>query len=387
MLHPSPRRTAVAIAAAFTVAACSQPTAAPASAPSGSAPTSAAASNPTTTSVPELAPTGAPGTTSPSSTEPPATTTISSQPSPSTAPPTTAAPSSVPSPSVPTSVAAAPSTAFITLLPAFVELDLASGAVVRTIDEFFSGEGLFRSALRVSADRSNAWFSEGYEDGWYGCESSVGQIGRIDLTTGAVEMVAAGGLPEPSPDGTRVAYVDSEVCSPDPEAPANWVVTPMDRVVVRDVASGDEVEFVTAPTPVDGASPSTVSWAGFTGGGTLLALTADGDLRSIDPTGSPVLQDHPVVASGVGGSPVGVIGDLLLVTVTGDEGAVELVAVDAAGGGRARLASSERFFDVGVDAASGTVLAAGYGEIAVEPGAPVTVLDLPDGAFFSTLDW
>ncbi len=93
------------------------------------------------------------------------------------------------------------------------------------------------------------------------------------------------------------------------------------------------------------------------------------------------------MVSGLDGLPVGMIGEVVLVNVTGDEGAVELIAIDTVGGGRARLASSERFFDVGVDAISGAVLVAGYAEIVVEPGAPITILDVPDGDFFGTLDW
>ena len=165
------------------------------------------------------------------------------------------------------------------------------------------------------------------------------------------------------------------------------MLTPSDRVVVRDLASSDEVEIVTSPAPTDYASPSAVSWAGYSDSGALFALTVDGDLRAIDPAGSSVLQDHPVVASAVDGFPVGVLGESVLVNVTGDEGAVELFSIDTTTGDRSLLASSERFFDIGVDPESGAVLAAGFGEITAEAGAPVTVLEVPDGWFVSALDW
>ncbi|HSJ90424.1 MAG TPA: hypothetical protein VK917_00055, partial [Ilumatobacter sp.] len=267
-----------------------------------------------------------------------------------------------------------------------VEIDVATGAVTRTVTELFNGDGVFRGNLRLAPDGASIWFSEGYEDGWYGCESSVGSVGRVDVATGAIEIVGAGSGPDPSPDGAFVAYRSSQLCLPDPENPANWVLTPYDRVVVRDLAAGTPQEFVTNPAPTDYGSPSQVTWAGYAGDGGLLVLTADGQLRRIDTAGSTVLQDHPVVVSEVRGDPVGVTESALVTVDVGTEGSADLYAIDLASGGAVLLATSEGFLTAGV-AANGAIVVAGFTDVTVEPGAPVTVLTAPDGGTFFDLDW
>ncbi len=338
-------------------------------------------------------------TTEPPVTQAPATTAAPTTAAPTTAVPTTEAPATTAAPTTvaPTTTealgdvvdppAATPASAFVTLSPSLVEIDLVSGEVVREIVEFFTGEGVFRGVLRLDPGGRSLWFSEAYEDGWYGCESSVGNYGVVDLETGEIRILGAGSSAEPSPDGEFSAVVSSEVCVPDPQQPDVWVLTPSDRVVVRQLSSGEERAFVTDPPPSDYSSPSSVRWAGFSPAGNLLVMTLDGVVRNVDLDGSRVLQDHPIVLSGVDGLPAGATADALLVLVTGDEGSVELISIAAESGETVLLASSEQYFDAAIDVPTGAVLVAGFGEIVVEDGAPVTVVTVPEGEFVSALDW
>lgn len=326
----------------------------------------------TTTTVPETTTTQEPITTV-------AETTTTVAESTTTEPPATS--TTVPGPA-PTPPALAYASGDTDLL----EIDTASGAPSRTLVEFFNGDGVFRGNLRLSPDAAALWFSEGYEDGWYGCDTSVGSIGRLDVATGALEIIGVGSGVEPSPDGTRIVYLASDLCLPDPENEELWVLTPYDHVVVRDLAAGTEQLFVTEPSPSDYASPSQVAWAGYTPEGDLLVLTADGQLRLVDPAGSGVLQDHPVVLPEVRGVPIGTTEGALITVDRGDEGSTDVYAIDPLSGGVTLLATSEGFATAGV-AANGAIVVAGFTEVDVEPGAPVTVLTPADGATFVDLDW
>jgi hypothetical protein len=325
----------------------------------------------TTASVADATTTTVPATT----TLAPTTTTAAAATSTTTAAPATSTTVAGPAPTP-------PAVAYASGEAALVELDAATGEVTRTLAELFNGDGVFRGSLRLAPDGATLWFTEGYEDGWYACETSIGSFGRVDVATGALEIVGVGSGVEPSPDGALVAYLTSDQCLPDPENPDLWVLTPYDRVVVRDVAAGTEQEIVTEPAPTEPDAPSRIEWAGFAPDGGLLVRTADGDVRRVDPAGPPVLQDHPVVLSDVRGSPAGTTAGALITVDLGDEGSADLYAVDLDSGGATLLASSEGFVTAGV-AANGAIVAAGFGEIEVEPGAPVTVLD---GTYYD-IDW
>jgi streptogramin lyase len=138
--------------------------------------------------------------TTPATTEPPAiaapptTTPVTTVPATTTPPATAAPPTSAPADTV-------PATAFVTADEALIEVDTTTGTTVRVLQEIFSGDGVFRGGLRLSPDGSTIWFSEGYEDGWYGCDSSIGSFGRIDAATGEVEVLGVGGGVEPSAHG------------------------------------------------------------------------------------------------------------------------------------------------------------------------------------------
>ncbi|MDJ0767229.1 MAG: hypothetical protein QNJ12_00490 [Ilumatobacter sp.] len=283
----------------------------------------------------------------------------------------------------PTPDGPAPETAFVTTGTDLVEIDVATGTVLRVVEEFFNGDGVFRGGLRLTSDRRSAYFNEGYEDSWYGCESSKGSIGRIDLVSGDIDRVATGSWVGLSTDGTRLAYVTSDLCLPDPEQPDLWVLTPADRVVVETV--GGVVQYVTASPPDSYDAPTAIDWAGF-GGDDLLVLTAAGDLHRIPPDGAPVVQDNPIVGSGLAVLPVGMLGGRLLAIELGDEGSADLQLIDLVTGTVTPLASAESFMSAGISE-GGHVAVVAFSDVTVVPGAPVTVVTPPPDDSYFDIDW
>ena len=346
----------------------------------------ASTSDPSTTTIESTS------TTAPESTTTAAETTTTVEPTTTVAEttttlaPTTTTEAPATSTTIPGPAPTPPAVAYASGDTDLVEVDTATGDVIRTVTELFNGDGVFRGTLRLAPDGATLWFSEGYEDGWYACETSIGSFGRVDVATGAVEIVGTGFGVEPSPDGTSAVYLTSDLCLPDPENTELWVLTPYDRVVVRDLAAGTEREIVTEPAPADYTSPSQVVWAGFATDGGLLVQTGDGQLRLVDPAGSTVLQDHPVLLPEVRGVPIGTTDGALITIDYGDEGSADLYAVDPLSGGASPLATSEGFLTAGI-APNGAIVVAGFTGVEVEPGAPVTVLTAPDGGTFYDLDW
>lgn len=351
-----------------TVATTSEPTVETTAAPTTAAPTTAA---PTT-----VAPTTMPATTAPPTTA-----------APTTAPPTTAAPTTAPPTTAPPAPPVEnPATFFATTDLGLVEVDVATGNVVNTIDDFFSGDGVFRGNIRLTADRSTIYFSEGYEDSWYACESSVGSIGSIAVADGAVEMFGRGTGLEIGPGETQLAYIDSETCLPDPQQPEFWVLTPYDRAVVRDAASGEESVFETSPAPESYDSPSAVVWADLDTDGSLLVQLVSGDVHRI-PAGAAggVIQDSPIAFT-TQVTPWEIVGDRMIATLFGAEGSSDLMAVDTASGASTLLASAETYMAVGVGN-EGQLIAVADGEITVEPDVDLTVVDFPVDGYYYDLDW
>ncbi len=322
------------------------------------------ATSPPTTAVITLPPTTVPATTAPPTTEPPPTT---------VPPPTTTAPTG-------------PTTAFVAADNQLLEVDVASGETVRVLVDSLSGDGVFRGGLRLSPDRSTIWFDEGYEDGWYGCDSSIGSVGRIDAATGAIDVLGLGSGVEPSANGELISYVTSSLCLPDPENPEFFVLTPYDRVVVRQLSTGEEREFVTDTPPDTYDSPSAVQGAGFSPAGDLLVLLGDGRLINVDINGSAVIQDHPVALPEVVGGPVAATADALITVEFGDEGSSDLYSIDAGSGAPTLLASSGAFMAVGVSA-DDQIVVASFEPVTVAPGANVTVVELPGDPFVYDIDW
>ncbi len=144
-------------------------------------------------------------------------------------------------------------------------------------------EATYYSRPVLEADGSGAYLSESGEDYWFSCTSSLPRLTRLDFETGALETIGRGAYAQPSPDGNRLAYLTASDCLPDPADPANWVVTPLDTVVVRDIGTGVEVRY-TDPTVLERFSDAgaeaplfdvELSGVAWTSGGHLIA----GDLR------------------------------------------------------------------------------------------------------------
>lgn len=326
-----------------------------------------------------------PATTAPATTAPPTTDPVVPTTAPATtAPPTTTSPTTAPPTTAPD--VSAPATAFVSADGRLIEVDATTGETVRVVDDFFEDDAVFRGALRVSPDRSTIWFSEGYEDSWYECDSSLGRWGRVDTATGAQETLGLGTSPEPSADGNYVAYITSSLCLPDPENPDFFVLTPADRVVVRELSTGEEREFVTDTPPDSYDSPSVVQAAVFSPGGGLLVLLGDGRLFNVDLNGPAVIQEHPVALAQVTGFPIAATADDLLTVVFGDEGSTDVFAVDAVSGEQRLLASSGVYGAVGVSA-DGRIVVTATEPVTVADGSSVTVLDVPGDMFVFDLDW
>ncbi|MAT06922.1 MAG: hypothetical protein CL424_17965 [Acidimicrobiaceae bacterium] len=352
-------------------------TTAPTTVETTSAPTTVA---PTTAAPTTPAPTSAPPTTAPPTTAPPATA------PPTTAPPTTASPSTAPPTTAPPSPPVEnPATFFATTDLGLVEVDVATGDVVTTIDDFFSGDGLFRGYLRLTPDRSTLYFAEGYEDSWYACESSVGSIGSIEVASGAIEQIGIGTAPELSPDGASLIHIDSETCLPDPEQPDLWVLTPYDRAVVRDLATGEEVEFVTATPPDAYDAATSVRWADMHDDGSVFVQLGSGDVHRIPAGETGAIQDFPVVFT-TDASPWELVGDRLVATIFGAEGSSDLMSIDVTTGDATLLASAEVYMAVGVGDA-GQLIAVADSEITVQPDVDLTIIDFPPDGYYYDLDW
>ncbi|MEO1060849.1 MAG: hypothetical protein AAFZ07_05475 [Actinomycetota bacterium] len=226
-------------------------------------------SAPVTTVAP---PTTAPATTVPVTTEGPVTPEVpgpttevpgqSVPPGPTVVPDTSVPDTSVPDTSPPPT---GPATAIGRvdvddgLATRIVEVDVATGQVLRdlaTIDLEASGIG----RLQVTPDRQAVYFTQGWEDSWFSCESSLPVIQFVDASGGPSEPVAVGNGASPrlSPDGSRLAYLAASRCVPDPQNPANWVLTPLDTVVVRDLATGSEQRWT--DTELAGLDAATLSY-------------------------------------------------------------------------------------------------------------------------------
>ena len=209
---------------------------------------------------------------------------------------------------------------------------------------------------------------------------------RADASTGELEVLGRGSGVDPSSDGQLLSYVTSGLCLPDPENPEFFVLTPSDRVVVRDLSTGDEREFVSSEPPADYAAPGAVLGAGFGPGGNLLVLLGDGRLVDVDIDGSNIIQDHPVVVPEVVGDSLSVTADGLIVVEFGDEGSSDVSSIDVVTGATTLLASSGAFMAVGVSA-DDQIVVSSFEPVTVAPGADVTVIDLPGDQFVFDLDW
>ncbi len=186
------------------------------------------------------APTTTTTTTSPPATEAPAPTTPTTTTSSTTTTTTTAPP------------VAAPADFFIGQTEGgdVVSISLQTGELARTIVE--GGEGWWMGPMQLMPDASRFYSTQGFEDFWFSCEASRGEMISVG-PNGDIEDAGAGFAPIPSFDGTSLLYVAASECFPDPEQPESWVLAPADTIVVRDLESGGETRLV---VPLAGDAPA-----------------------------------------------------------------------------------------------------------------------------------
>jgi hypothetical protein len=259
-------------------------------------------------------------------------------------------------------------------------VNLPSGEAT-TVVPFFNGDGVFRAGLVLDPGGETVYFSEGYEDYWYGCESSRGASGKVDLATGEVSELGDGYSPSPSPNGSLVGRLYADTCFPDPENPDVWVLTAVDTVIVTDENGDDPVEHGIGVTPTTPDDPAALTWVGWESDTDLLVLTAGGVLHRVPLGSTQPISEHPEVASGLEGVPVGLGADgLILVRYAEDFSSATVLAFDLTTGDETELAATTASVSVGLDALGRPLIAEILNPETDSGTDAQTELHLPDGS-------
>ncbi|MFW2339072.1 MAG: hypothetical protein ACN4GK_03395 [Acidimicrobiia bacterium] len=223
---------------------------------------------------------------------------------------------------------------------ALVILDVITGERLKTFDPSFDGDGMSVGRMSLTRDASALYYSVGWEDSWYACEYSQGQIWKFDLEFGIATQIASGHNPSVSPDGRWLATLYSEQCLPDPENPESWVLTPTDTVILYDLSSGWPTESrrwsVSSP-PTTYEDQQMLTWVDWRANSqSLVVVNNSGRVfeMTLDHVGA--IDVGRPLTEGVLGYPQALIGDTLYATV--DEtpfavGAFDLYAFDLDTGG------------------------------------------------------
>jgi hypothetical protein len=114
---------------------------------------------------------------------------------------------------------------------------IAGDGQVTTLHEFMF-EARYPGRLALGTDGSQAYYHLTFEDSWFSCETVSGQVMIMDVASGD-ESELAKGLPALSPDGSRLAYLTSYDCFPDPAEP-QFFISVFDTLVIAD-AGGNEL--------------------------------------------------------------------------------------------------------------------------------------------------
>lgn len=230
---------------------------------------------------------------------------------------------------------------------ALVIADVASGERLKTFDPYFDGDGRATGRMALTPDASVLYFGTGWEDSWYSCEASQGQVLRYDLTFGGETFIASGFSPTVSPDGHWLALLVAEQCLPDPEQPDSWVITPTDTIVLYDLTTPSPSEVnrwkVTTP-PTSYFDPQMLTWIDWRADSqTLVVVNNARSVFEITTDHQGAVDAETPIANVVHGWPQALIADsLYLIRDETPEaiGAFDLVVFDLSSGSVEAIAST-----------------------------------------------
>lgn len=225
---------------------------------------------------------------------PPASTAPSTSVTDTAAPSTVAATSTtVASTSTTTAIEASyPKRALAFVGPDVAWLDTTTG-MTDVIHEY-QFEARYPGRMSLSPDGSRAYFHLSWEDSWFSCESVSGYVTVMDVASGQEREIAKG-LPALSPDGSRLAYLTSDECFPDPET-AGFFVSVFTALVIADDDGKELARFGLEGQALSSPAMEMVNLV-WEGNDTVLVLDGAGTTYAVpaEPGQSdPVIQDYPV---------------------------------------------------------------------------------------------
>lgn len=117
-------------------------------------------------------------------------------------------------------------------------VDVATGVPSALVDTFY--EASWAGHPSITRDGSDMYFTVGYEDYWFNCELTIGEIHRLDLMTGQDLEVARGLFPAANPALDILAYATDDDCFED-EYGFNSL---NDIIVIRDLRNGINRQYL-----------------------------------------------------------------------------------------------------------------------------------------------
>lgn len=164
----------------------------------------------------------------------------------------------------------------------------ADGSELRSVELPFEG-----FAYDPSTGGDLTVLNTNWEDYWFSCSGYNGIVREV-LVDGSSADLVEGGLGQLSADGGHLLYGRASTCGPDEVDQANWVHAPLDTIVWRDVASGQEQAWSFPGAVLDSEERSPVTSLALAGD-RIAAVVSEG-LVVFDPAvGSPDAAAAPVI--------------------------------------------------------------------------------------------